>query len=84
MLHKRRPPQHSLNMAKTQAIRIVKVYRDRRRGFRYVQAGNCSSWVDPQFGEQIRIEAEVRPSVVTLKPAIRGHFKTGHRDWPET
>jgi hypothetical protein len=23
-------------------------------------------------------------SVVTLKPAIRGHFKTGHRDWPET
>jgi hypothetical protein len=24
------------------------------------------------------------PSVVTLKPAIRGHFKTGQRDWPET
>jgi hypothetical protein len=24
------------------------------------------------------------PSVVTLKAAIRGHFKTGHRDWPET
>ena len=23
-------------------------------------------------------------SVVTLKPAIRGHFKTGHRDWPKT
>jgi len=23
-------------------------------------------------------------SVVSLKPAIRGHFKTGHRDWPET
>jgi len=23
-------------------------------------------------------------SVVTLKAAIRGHFKTGHRDWPET
>ena len=23
-------------------------------------------------------------SVVTAKPAIRGHFKTGHRDWPET
>ena len=23
-------------------------------------------------------------SVVTLKPAIRGHFKTGQRDWPET
>ena len=22
-------------------------------------------------------------SVVTAKPAIRGHFKTGHRDWPE-
>ena len=25
-----------------------------------------------------------RTSVVTLKPAIRGHFKTGQRDWPET
>jgi hypothetical protein len=24
------------------------------------------------------------PSVVTLKPAIRGHFKTGQRDWLET
>jgi len=23
-------------------------------------------------------------SAVTLNPAIRGHFKTGHRDWPET
>jgi hypothetical protein len=23
-------------------------------------------------------------SVVTAKPAIRGHFKTGHRDWPKT
>jgi hypothetical protein len=23
-------------------------------------------------------------SVVTAKAAIRGHFKTGHRDWPET
>ena len=23
-------------------------------------------------------------SVVTLKPAIRDHFKTGHRDWPQT
>jgi hypothetical protein len=26
----------------------------------------------------------VTTSVVTAKPAIRGHFKTGHRDWPET
>jgi len=24
------------------------------------------------------------PSAVTLNPAKRGHFKTGHRDWPET
>jgi regulator of replication initiation timing len=24
------------------------------------------------------------PSVVTLKPAICGQFKTGHRDWPKT
>jgi hypothetical protein len=24
------------------------------------------------------------PSVVTLKPAICGHFKTGHSDWPKT
>jgi hypothetical protein len=23
-------------------------------------------------------------SVVTLKAAMRGHFKTGHMDWPET
>jgi hypothetical protein len=23
-------------------------------------------------------------SVVTAKPAIRGHFKTGHRDWAKT
>jgi hypothetical protein len=23
-------------------------------------------------------------SVVTLKPAICGQFKTGHRDWPKT
>jgi len=22
--------------------------------------------------------------VVTAKPAIRGHFKTGHRDWAKT
>jgi len=28
--------------------------------------------------------AGVGASVVTLKAAIRGHFKTGHRDWPET
>jgi DNA phosphorothioation-associated DGQHR protein 1 len=26
----------------------------------------------------------VGASVVTAKPAIRGHFKTGHRDWPKT
>ena len=26
----------------------------------------------------------VSSSVVTLKPAICGHFKTGHRDWPKT
>jgi hypothetical protein len=25
-----------------------------------------------------------RASVVTLKPAICGQFKTGHRDWPKT
>jgi hypothetical protein len=24
------------------------------------------------------------PSVITLKPAIRYHFKTGQRDWPKT
>jgi hypothetical protein len=23
-------------------------------------------------------------SVITLKPAIRDQFKTGHRDWPKT
>jgi NADH:ubiquinone reductase (H+-translocating) len=26
----------------------------------------------------------VLASVVTLKPAICGQFKTGHRDWPKT
>jgi Nuclease-related domain len=26
----------------------------------------------------------VLSSVVTVKPAICGHFKTGHRDWPKT
>jgi hypothetical protein len=34
-----------------------------------------------------RLQVESTPtlaSVVTLKPAIRGHFKTGQRDWPET
>jgi hypothetical protein len=29
-------------------------------------------------------DVATRPSVVTLKPAICGHFKTGHRDWPKT
>ena len=27
---------------------------------------------------------ENKASVVTAKPAIRGHFKTGHRAWPKT
>jgi ABC-type spermidine/putrescine transport system permease subunit I len=26
----------------------------------------------------------VGPSVITLKAAIRYHFKTGQRDWPKT
>jgi hypothetical protein len=30
------------------------------------------------------IARERRISVVTSKAAIRGYFKTGHRDWPET
>jgi acyl-coenzyme A thioesterase PaaI-like protein len=30
------------------------------------------------------VHAGVLTSVVTAKPAIRGHFKTGHRDWPKT
>jgi len=34
---------------------------------------------DPGSDVQVRMA-----SVVTAKPAIRGHFKTGHRDWPET
>ena len=29
-------------------------------------------------------EVYLKSSVVSSKPAIRGHFKTGHRDWPET
>ena len=32
-----------------------------------------------------KIHADDTPaSVVTLKPAICGQFKTGHRDWPKT
>jgi hypothetical protein len=27
--------------------------------------------------------ASAAPSVVTSKAAIRGHFKTGHSDWPK-
>jgi hypothetical protein len=27
---------------------------------------------------------DMNSSVVTLKPAICGQFKTGHRDWPKT
>ena len=26
----------------------------------------------------------IKPSVITLKPAIRYQFKTGQRDWPKT
>jgi len=26
----------------------------------------------------------IQPSGVTSKPAIRGQFKTGQRDWPKT
>jgi hypothetical protein len=47
--------------------------------------------VGNQFIEEVLIELgkgflrhRIRPSAVTLNPAIRGHFKTGHRDWPET
>jgi hypothetical protein len=28
--------------------------------------------------------SSVGTSVVTSKAAIRGHFKTGHMNWPET
>ena len=34
--------------------------------------------------DAIALYGAVPPSVVTAKPAIRGHFKTGHRDWPKT
>jgi TRAP-type C4-dicarboxylate transport system permease small subunit len=29
-------------------------------------------------------EALLMPLVITLKPAIRYHFKTGQRKWPKT
>ena len=35
----------------------------------------------------LRVDAQLPvglTSVVTVKPAICGHFKTGHRDWPKT
>jgi hypothetical protein len=37
------------------------------------------SEVDPKRGRRER-----KPSVITLKPAIRYQFKTGQRDWPKT
>ena len=45
---------------------------------------------DQGFFEQQGLDVELKQftagksSAVTLKPAIRGHFKTGQRDWPET
>jgi hypothetical protein len=36
-----------------------------------------------RFGE-ILLGDIASASVVTLKPAICGQFKTGHRDWPKT
>ena len=34
--------------------------------------------------ESIRETAFAKASVITLKPATCGHFKTGHSGWPET
>jgi hypothetical protein len=33
---------------------------------------------------QPRAKSRLNASVVTSKPAIRGQFKTGQRNWPET
>jgi hypothetical protein len=40
---------------------------------------------DGRFLRVILIDTEfATPSVITSKPAIRYHFKTGQRDWPKT
>jgi hypothetical protein len=36
------------------------------------------------FVEPVYIERLSKPSIITLKPAIRYQFKTGQRDWPKT
>jgi hypothetical protein len=45
----------------------------------------CSpSWPVRMPSPRLRKSMRRPASVVTAKPAIRGHFKTGHRDWPKT
>ena len=41
--------------------------------------------IDPEgVSESIDDTHGIVPSVITSKAAIRGHFKTGHSDWPKT
>ena len=44
-----------------------------------------------EIGADLKVIIVLKPlpacfssSVITLKPAIRYHFKTGQRDWPKT
>jgi DNA invertase Pin-like site-specific DNA recombinase len=48
------------------------------------RAGIHVHYCAEQFENDGSMSSSILTSVVTAKPAIRGHFKTGHRDWPKT
>jgi hypothetical protein len=48
-----------------------------------IQRGDPEPFSSEPF-RQLCATSPGEPSVVTLKPAICGQFKTGHRDWPKT
>jgi hypothetical protein len=46
--------------------------------------GRISFFLEASVDEPHQVSSDLSASVITLKPAIRYHFKTGQRDWPET
>jgi hypothetical protein len=59
---------------------------DSRLTIRALQRMGIEEWyavVEPQEYSQYAAVIP-KPSVITLKPAIRYQFKTGQRDWPKT
>ena len=60
-------------------VEIQKKWRNDRR-----EDEGTSQKHKNSFPNRSSVGLSVRPSVVTLKPAICGQFKTGHRDWPKT